>query len=96
MGIAGGAPFWDAVRGNLTVLADAKHWWQVVSGDNSPVIEDAAFNAKAAAVLPQEPWNGETWGAWTNCRQSGDGRQGKGVISPLAFGADGRKRRGRN
>ncbi len=89
MGISGGVAFWDAVRGNLTVLADAKRWWQVVSGDITPVIEDGAFNAKAAAVLPAEPWNAETWGTWTNAVKAATGAKGKALFHPLRLALTG-------
>ena len=32
MGVEGGEAFWEAVRGNLAVLGDAKIWWEVVQG----------------------------------------------------------------
>ena len=89
MGVSGGAPFWDAVRGNLAVLSDAKLWWQVVSGTISPVIEDAAFNDKAAAVLPAEPWNAETWSAWTNAVKAATGAKGKALFHPLRMALTG-------
>ena len=64
-GITGGAAFWDAVRGNLTVFDDAMLWWGVVSSAIVPVIEDRAFTDKALQLLPAEPWSSETWGQWT-------------------------------
>ena len=91
MGISGGVPFWEAVKGNLTVLPNAKHWWQVVSGDIAPVIEDDAFNAKAAAVLPQEPWTGETWGAWTTAVKASTGAKGKALFHPLRLALTGQE-----
>ncbi len=48
MGIGGGEDFWLAVRGNVTVLADAKDWWERRRRDIAPVVEDAAF-------LPRRP-----------------------------------------
>ena len=43
MGVEGGEAFWEAVRGNLAVLGDAKVWWGVVRGPLQPVIADAAL-----------------------------------------------------
>ena len=39
--VGGGEPFWLAVRGNLSVLADARTWWRIVADEITPVIEDA-------------------------------------------------------
>src|SRR5688572_25378976 len=36
MGVEGGEDFWEAVRANLAVLADATLWWRVVEGPLEP------------------------------------------------------------
>lgn len=82
-GITAGAPFWDAVRGNLVVLSDADVWWRVVSGALAPVVEDAEFLGKARAVLPAEPWSAETWGQWTALVKAETGAKGKALFHPL-------------
>jgi glutamyl-tRNA synthetase len=83
LGIAGGEVFWLAVRGNLVRLADAKDWWQVVSGDIAQLITDADFSAKAAALLPAEPWDEGTWALWTEAVKSATGAKGKALFMPL-------------
>ena len=89
LGIVGGAAFWEAVRGNLTVLEDAKGWWDVVGGEITPVIEDAGFVAKAAEALPPEPWGADTWGAWTNAVKAATGAKGRGLFHPLRLALTG-------
>lgn len=91
MGVGGGAAFWQAVRGNLTVLADAQIWWRVVNGDITPVIEDRAFLEKAAALLPPEPWSQETWGAWTSAVKAATGAKGRGLFHPLRLALTGQE-----
>lgn len=83
MGVGGGEAFWQAVRGNLCVLSDAKTWWGVVHGAITPVIEDAAFLATAAELLPEEPWDVSAWGAWTNALKAATGAKGKALFHPL-------------
>ncbi len=82
-GIGGGEAFWNAVRGNLTLLSDAAQWWTVVSSDIAPVIEDETFARTAAGVLPAEPWTEDTWGAWTAAVKSATGAKGKALFHPL-------------
>ncbi len=89
MGIAGGERFWEAVRGNLAVLADVKDWWRVVRGPLAPVIEEAAFCREAAALLPPEPWDGETWSAWSSAVKSATGAKGKALFQPLRLALTG-------
>lgn len=91
LGVADGEDFWLAVRGNLGKLADAQTWHQVVHGPIAPVIEDAAFCAKAASLLPHEPWTVETWGAWTNAVKNATGAKGRALFHPLRLALTGRE-----
>ncbi len=79
----GGAAFWSAVHGNCSVLADAQAWWRVVAGPIAPVIEDAAFTAAAAQLLPPEPWDAATWGQWTTAVKAATGAKGRALFHPL-------------
>jgi glutamyl-tRNA synthetase len=83
MGIEGGAGFWDAVKPNLTRLSDAADLAALVTGPITPVIEDASFAAKAADLLPVEPWSEETWGAWTKAVSGQTGRKGRDLFHPI-------------
>ncbi len=83
------AAFWDMVRGNLTILGDAAQWWGVTHAPVTPLIEDAAFTAAAASLLPQEPWDTTTWGVWTEAVKQGTGRKGKALFHPLRMALTG-------
>jgi glutamyl-tRNA synthetase len=82
-GIEGRDEFWNAVRGNLEVLSDARTWWDVVAGEIEPVIEDSKATLAAASVLPEEPWGEGTWTAWTASIKSATGAKGKTLFHPL-------------
>jgi glutamyl-tRNA synthetase len=90
-GVGGGAAFWEAVKGNVTVLADTKTWWQVANGDIVPAIEDKALITVAARLLPPEPWNGETWGHWTSAVKAATGAKGKALFHPLRLALTGQE-----
>ncbi len=82
--------FWVAVRPNLETLANAKAWWNVVSGippKSSP--ENRDFLKTAASLLPPAPWDEATWGAWTNAIKSATGRKGKELFMPLRLALTG-------
>jgi glutamyl-tRNA synthetase len=83
-------PFWLAVRGNLSQFLDVVGWWRVVEGDITPVIEDAPFLEEARRLLPEEPWNGATFGEWTALLKSATGRKGKALFHPLRLALTGR------
>lgn len=83
LGVGGGEVFWTTARPNITVFTDIVRWWTVVSGDIVPVIEDADFTAKAAQLLPQEPWTDATWVDWTNAIKAATGAKGRALFHPL-------------
>jgi glutamyl-tRNA synthetase len=90
-GIGGGAPFWSAVRGNLSVFADAGTWWEVVGGKVTPIMEDPELTSKAAALLPSEPWDDTTWDAWVAAMKAASGRKGRALFHPLRLALTGRE-----
>ncbi|MGH6736609.1 MAG: glutamate--tRNA ligase [Methyloceanibacter sp.] len=89
LGIGGGEAFWHAVRGNLAVLKDAEAWWRVVAGPLTPVIENRELCLAAARVLPLEPWDEETWPAWSAAVKAATGAKGKALFQPLRLALTG-------
>jgi glutamyl-tRNA synthetase len=77
--------FWTVTRGNITTLNDLGAWWTLFSEGAEPVIddEDAEFVATAMALLPNGPFDGETWKSWTTVVKEATGRKGKGLFMPL-------------
>ena len=89
-GVSGGAAFWETVRPNLTKLEDAVLWWHVVNGPVTPVIEDEKVTAVAAALLPNEPWDENTWAALTKPVSEATGMKGRALFHPLRLALTGR------
>ena len=82
--LQGVAPaLWAASRGNIRVFKDIERWQRVIAGPIEPVMEDAEFCARAAAVLPSEPWSDATWGQWTVVLREATGRKGRDLFHPL-------------
>jgi glutamyl-tRNA synthetase len=84
-----GEAFWDAIKPNLNKRADVAEMVRLVSGPVTPVIEDAGLVAKAAALLPPEPWDQETWGVWTKAVSADTGAKGRGLFHPLRLALTG-------
>lgn len=91
LGIGGGAAFWDAVRSNVEVLDDAAGWWEIVAGTARPVVEDPSLTARAAELLPPEPWSEATWGDWTSAIKAATGVKGRALFHPLRLALTGRE-----
>lgn len=84
---------WLALRQNLNVFADIVEWAKLISGPVKSVIEadDAEFMQIAASMLPSEPWDETTWGAWTGALKAETGRKGRGLFMPLRLALTGRQ-----
>ncbi|MCX7280528.1 MAG: glutamate--tRNA ligase [Alphaproteobacteria bacterium] len=86
-----GEAFWDAIKPNLTKLSDAAGMAILVTGPVTPVIEDAGLAERAAALLPPEPWDEATWGAWTKAVSAETGAKGRGLFHPLRLALTGQE-----
>ncbi len=86
--------FWNAVRGNLDLLAEARAWWDVVGGDIvPPVLEgEGDFLRAAARTLPAEPWDEGTWPAWVAAIWQETGRKGRELFHPLRLALTGEEK----
>ena len=89
LGVTGGEPFWLAARANISTFSGITGWWKVVAGEIAPVMEDAAFTAKAAELLPPAPWDDTNWGAWTNAVKAATGAKGRALFHPLRLALTG-------
>ena len=89
LGADGGEAFWLVVRGNCNRFADVAVWWPIVNGPTEPVIEDHSFTDAALSVLPAEPWDDTTWGAWTKAVKEKTGASGKALFMPLRLALTG-------
>ncbi len=87
--------FWETVRENITVRADMAGWWALFRDGPGAVAvaeEDRAFVAEALSLLPEPPYDAETWGAWTAAVKDASGRKGRGLFMPLRKAVTGRER----
>ncbi|MDX2485554.1 MAG: glutamate--tRNA ligase [Pseudodonghicola sp.] len=77
--------FWLMARDNITTLNDLGGWWTLCRDGAEPLIadEDKDFIAQAMTLLPEGPFDGTTWGAWTAAVKAASGRKGKGLFMPL-------------
>ncbi len=81
--------FWLAVRGNIERFGDVDMWNGIVWGAIEPVIEDGEFIARAAELLPDEPYDEMSWGVWTAAVKKETGAKGKALFRPLRLALTG-------
>lgn len=76
---------WEAVRPNLSTIAEVADWWHVIEGpiDASADPADANFLAEAARVAGEIDWTADPWHALTGALKASSGRSGKALFLPL-------------
>ncbi|OED49051.1 glutamate--tRNA ligase [Leisingera sp. S232] len=88
------AAFWDVAKENITTLKDLAGWWELCRDGAEPLVaeEDKAFIAEAMALLPEGPYDADSWGKWTAAVKEATGRKGKGLFMPLRKAVTGMER----
>jgi glutamyl-tRNA synthetase len=86
--------FWTVMRDNITIKADLAGWWALCRDGAEPDIadEDKEFIAQAMLLLPEGPFDGDTWKSWTTSVKEATGRKGKGLFMPLRKAITGQSR----
>ena len=83
---------WDAIRPNLSTIAEAADWWSVVEGPVTASIaeEDRPFLAQAADIAASLDWT-NPWPALTGALKEATGRKGRALFLPLRLALTGRE-----
>lgn len=86
--------FWEVIRDNITMRAEISDWWALFRGGATPLVadDDREFVAEAFAMLPDMPFDSDTWGNWTAAVKEKTGRKGRGLFKPLRHAVTGRER----
>jgi len=86
------AAAWEAIRPNLSTVAEASDWWRVVEGpiDASVAADDRDYLGHAEAALAELAWQGDVWHALTDALKARTGRKGRSLFLPLRLALTGR------
>jgi glutamyl-tRNA synthetase len=86
--------FWAMAKENITTLKDLGEWWDLCRDGAAPLIadEDKEFIVEAMALLPEGPYDSESWKSWTTAVKEATGRKGKGLFMPLRKAVTGKER----
>jgi glutamyl-tRNA synthetase len=83
--------FWHAIRGNIDLLSEARHWWEITHAPiDPPEIPEARSILQAGlACLPDAPWDESTWKSWTTMIAAETDTRGKALFMPLRLALTG-------
>lgn len=91
LGITADETFWNGIRGNLPMFADAKTWWEILHQPITPPADEVEFTRKAAELLPTGTWDEVSYKAWVEAVKEATGRKGKELFMPLRRALTGRE-----
>ncbi len=77
--------FWAAISENINSKDEISKLWDLCISGTSPLIdkEDLEFVKTSLNMLPQAPYNKDSWKIWTNNISDKTGRKGKNLYLPL-------------
>jgi glutamyl-tRNA synthetase len=85
---------WSAIRPNLSTVADAAAWWQIVQGPIATAEiaddDDRAYLHQAADLAATLDWGADPWHALTGALKDATERKGKALFLPLRRALTGR------
>ena len=86
--------FWSMAKENISTLKDLGPWWDLCVNGADPLIaeEDKAFIAEALGLLPEGPYDADSWKSWTTAVKAATGRKGKALFMPLRKAVTGMER----
>ena len=75
--------FWNTIRSNLETVEGVKQWSDIVFDSKLIDAEDKEYIKSAMELIPDDPWDENTWELWTSAIKEKTGRKGKELFLPL-------------
>ena len=75
--------FWNTIRSNLETVESVKQWSDIVFDSKLIEAEDREYIKSAMELIPDDPWDENTWELWTSAIKEKTGRKGKELFLPL-------------
>ena len=75
--------FWNIIRSNLETVEGVKQWSDIVFDSKLIEAEDKEYIKSAMELIPNDPWDENTWELWTSAIKEKTGRKGRELFLPL-------------
>ncbi len=83
--------FWSFVKYNIYFFSDTINWWNIVNSDEIYITDQKDFLTIAAEMLPDEPYDFNTWDEWITKIKEKTKKRGKDLFMPLRLALTGRE-----
>ena len=84
--------FWLFVHNNIDFFYECIDWKKIIFSVNSYKSNNKELLKEAALLLPDEPFNINTWDDWTSLIKDKTGLKGKDLFMPLRIGLTGKEK----
>ena len=83
--------FWLKIRANIEKVSDYEAWNKICNDEIEPIVEDKEFTSCAANLLPEQPWDNDTFSTWVNVIKEQTGKKGKELFHPIRLALTGQE-----
>ena len=83
--------FWNTIRTNINTIDEIRSWKDIIENDFEIDSIDKKLIQDAHYLLPNEPWDKNTWKSWTDLLSQKTGLTGKNLFLPLRIALTGRE-----
>lgn len=83
--------FWNTIRTNINTIDEIKSWKDIIENDFEIDSIDKKLIQDAHDLLPNDPWDKNTWKSWTDLLSQKTGLTGKNLFLPLRIALTGRE-----
>ena len=84
--------FWNFVKNNINFFSDTRDWWEIINSEEVYITKYKDYLKIAAVLLPEEPYNINTWAEWTNKIKEKTSIKGKDLFMPLRLALTGKEK----
>ena len=67
----------------METVEEISSWTDIVFNSKPTESDDKDYIKLALELMPEEPWDDDTWTTWTNAIKEKTGRKGKELFLPL-------------
>ena len=84
--------FWNFIKNNINFFSECLEWLEIIKSTNIYDTENSDFLKQAAEVLPESPYDTQSWDEWTSLIKNKTGKKGKELFKPLRMALTGREK----
>ena len=84
--------FWNLVKNNIDFFSECVDWNEIILSNEQFYKKDLEFLKQAADLLPDEPFNINSWDEWILKINKKTGKKGKNLFMPLRMALTGKEK----